>query len=584
MIENIDYLFLNKLNDKQKSICLSDDNFTLTACPGSGKTRTITYRLAYMAEKYKDSKKLNMAITYTNRAAEEIENRLINIGIDMSNVWTGTIHQFCMKFIIRPYSMYLSRLSKGFRIIDEYEKEKYIKEIASSVGFNNKHINNLLNNPTIMKKYLNILEKNREIDFDMILQYSLELVAKKHYIAENIGRIIRCIHVDEYQDTNEKQYQILSCIVKTNLNINILFVGDINQAIYGSLGGVAKSPNEIRELFPIKFKEECLEGCYRSTQRIIDYYSNFEVSTTGAISVADIAEKKGIIVLDQKTHKTNLASTIATIIKEQLETGIPENEICIIAPQWYQIFPMANNLKKLLPDVNFDAPDISPIKYDPLNVFFLIAKLLFTQDSGHFEVRKKIANEILSMFKMDFKISFSDNIDKFDLLKVINSTQFIYEDGIKTLINAIGNIYKLLNIDEDKETSLKLGKNSFINKMRDRVKNYKLEYSCNAMKRCFKERKGVVVNTIHGVKGEEYTTVITFDLLKGHLPNWNTIINCTEQYCHDETCKLIYVACSRAKENLYLIAERGRVTKNSGQPLVTTPELANCSFKYDIIK
>lgn len=581
MFENIEYLFLKDLNDKQKNICLSEDNFILTACPGSGKTKTIIYRLAYMARKYEYSRKLNIAITYTNRAAEEIENRMMNLGIDTSNVWTGTIHQFCMQFIIRPYSMYLPRLSKGYRIIDEYESEKYLKDIATSMGYNNRYVSDLLNNPIIMEKYLNIMEKNREIDFDMILQYSLELVVSKKFIAENVGMLIRCIHVDEYQDTNENQYQILACIVRANLHINILFVGDTNQAIYGSLGGIAKSPDEIRRLFPVDFVEECLDGCYRSTQRIIDYYSNFEISDTGAKSIASIAKKDGIIVLDQKTHKDDLASMIFMILKSQLNVGIPENEICIIAPQWYQIFPLANKLKKLMPNINFDAPNISPIKYDPLNVFFLIAKLLYTQNNGYFEIRKRIATEIFSVFEVDFNIAISDKIDKFDLLKAINSTKFIEDDGIKTLTYAIKNVYSLLEINEAREPKLKLGKNNFINKTNDRIKKYGLEYNCSEMKRCFKERTGIVISTIHGIKGEEFTTVIAFDLLRGHLPNWKTIRERSKQYCFEETCKLIYVICSRARENLYLIAERGRVTKSGGEPLVTTFELVNYRFKYN---
>lgn len=87
-----DYTFLNDLNEKQKHICISEDNFVLTACPGSGKIRTITYRLAYLDKRYSKSKKLNIAITYTNRAADEIENKLIDMGIDTSNIWTGAIH------------------------------------------------------------------------------------------------------------------------------------------------------------------------------------------------------------------------------------------------------------------------------------------------------------------------------------------------------------------------------------------------------------------------------------------------------------------------------------------------------------
>lgn len=576
------YAFLDKLNETQKKVCISDQNYVLTACPGSGKTMTITYRLAYLAEKYKKSKKINIAITYTNRAADEIENRLIDLGIDTFNIWTGTIHQFCMKFIIRPYSMYHTKLSKGYRIIDEFVKEEYLKSIADYLGIKKFYVKDLYENKTVINEYISRLEKNKEIDFNMILEYSDELVEKYPFIAENIGDIIRSIHVDEYQDTNERQYDILSAIIKENQKINLLFVGDVNQAIYGNLGGVAKSVDEIRNLFPIEFTEECLKGCYRSTQRLVDYYTNYEVAPTGVVSVSEIKDNKGIIKFDAQITKGELVDAIVGVLKNELNKGIPEEEICIVAPQWFQIYPMANRLRKLMPDNNFDAPNISPIKYDPLNVFFLISKLLFTQNSGHRLIRRKEADEILSMLKDDYGFMIPEQIDKLDVLRSINSTEYIQHNGILTLEKAIKNACKLLHIDIDNEVKLVNTYNDFLKKIDYRVREYQLAYDCDAMKKCFKERKGIVINTIHGVKGEEYTTMIGFDLLTGHLPHWDYIYNnALKGVRHEETNKMLYVLCSRSKKNLYLYAESGRTTKK-GYPLDTTEELANCNFTYDI--
>ena len=124
---------LEGLNEKQKEICLSTDNYVLTACPGSGKTRTLVHRLAFLNEKYLESRKLNIAITFTNKAADEMENRLSDMGIESDSIWTGTIHQFCMQYIIRPYAMYSSRLKFGYHIIDEYKKNEYGKRIADEL-------------------------------------------------------------------------------------------------------------------------------------------------------------------------------------------------------------------------------------------------------------------------------------------------------------------------------------------------------------------------------------------------------------------------------------------------------------------
>ena len=92
---------LDDLNPQQRQICMDEGNILLTACPGSGKTRTLTYKLAYIVEKNNNSRKLNIAITYTNRAADEIRERLEKMNVEQDKVWVGTIHQFCLKFIIR---------------------------------------------------------------------------------------------------------------------------------------------------------------------------------------------------------------------------------------------------------------------------------------------------------------------------------------------------------------------------------------------------------------------------------------------------------------------------------------------------
>ena len=206
---------LEGLNKQQTAVCIGDNNIILTACPGSGKTRTITHRLAYIQEKYSPSRKLNIAITYTNRAADEISSRIEKMGISCDTVWTGTIHQFCMHFIIRPYAMYSNRLSKGYHIIDEYISDKYLAEITKDMQITLDRYEKPRDNPIISYEYHKLLDKNKEIDFDLILKLSYDLISNNKFIGENISSIIRSIHVDEYQDTNNYQYLILAEIFKS---------------------------------------------------------------------------------------------------------------------------------------------------------------------------------------------------------------------------------------------------------------------------------------------------------------------------------------------------------------------------------
>lgn len=571
--------FLDKLNSQQREVCINEGNVLLQACPGSGKTRTLTYKLAYLVEKDVTSKKLNIAITYTNRAADEIKERLGKIDIAMDKVWVGTIHQFCIEFIIRPYTMYDERLRKGYHIIDEYVSKQYIDKITKSLGINIGY-DNPFEFQEIVEKYHAKLLKEKEIDFNDILSISYDLVNQNKFIAENIAGIMRTILVDEYQDTNELQYKILSSIVKCNKNIQVTFVGDTDQAIYGGLGGVAKTCDELQKEFGVKFQEKRLDGCYRTTQRIVDYYSNFQLQSAKIYAVSDIKDEKGCLVYDNTISKSELFEKIAYIVKEELSRGIPDNEICIIAPQWCLLFPLSKKIKELLPNVKFDAPDITPIKYDPMNVFYLISKLLFTESGRKIYLRKKIASEIIEILTEEYKIHLSDKIDNYKVLKIINSISESDENGVVYLQKAINSFLIELGIDLNLELRLQKAYEDFILMVKDRVKNNHVSTDVDTFKQCFKEKEGVVINTFHGVKGEEYTTVIAFGILNGYIPHWNTIIKKSHDYRESETKKLLYVVCSRAKKNLYLFSEQGHKTQN-GKPYTPTDEIVAIDYKYD---
>lgn len=564
---------LDELNQQQCSVCKSDKNILLTACPGSGKTRTIIHRLAYIQDKFQDSQMYNIAITYTNRAADEIFTRIENMGIDTSSIWTGTIHQFCMNFIIRPYAMYSSRLNKGYHIIDEYTQKKYCYEIADALGIRLKYNEKPFIHENLKIEYEKRLLKNREIDFDMILELSLDLLKNNVFIAENISRVTRSIHVDEYQDTNELQYLILAEIVKANKNINIVFVGDVNQAIFGNLGGVAKSKKELEYLFQVPFENMYLSGCYRSTQNIVNYYINFETEKTSIESVSKYRDEVGVISYNNSIDKNELVYEISRIIQEQLKIGVPAEEICVVAPQWGRIFDISNKLRKLLPNVNFDAPDISPFKYDPMNPFYIIAHLLFTKSGKHVTLRKKISNEFIDILKNEYKIFVPEDYDYYNLLSVINRVDTTCNNGIDIYKVAVNNVFSSINVKLQDYNELYQVYELFLDKTKERIKNYKLSTDFEDICSFFVEKHGVVINTIHGVKGEEYTTVIGFCLLNGIIPHWDYIYKEElKPLRHNETNKLLYVLMSRAKKNLYLFSETGRKTSN-GNFLSQTDEL-----------
>ena len=389
--------------------------------------------------------------------------------------------------------------------------------------------------------------------------------------------------MDEYQDTNELQYKILSRFVMADKKIQVTFVGDTDQAIYGGLGGVAKNCDELQKEFGIKFQERKLDGCYRTTQRIVDYYSNFQLKSMEIQAVSDIRDEMGRLVYDNTISKSELFEKIACIVKDELYKGIPDSEICIIAPQWWLLFPLSKKMKELLPNVKFDAPDITPIKYDPMNIFCLISKLLFTESGQRLALRKRVSSELIEILTEEFKICLSEKIDPYKVLKVINSISLTDENGIIYLQKAITKFLVGIGIDLSTETYLNKAYEDFMARIKDRVKNNHLSTDIDVFKQCFKEKEGVVINTFHGVKGEEYTTVIAFGILNGYIPHWDTIINRSRDYRENETKKLLYVVCSRAKKNLYLFSEQGRVTQR-GASLTPTEEIVSIYYEYDDIE
>lgn len=137
----------------------------------------------------------------------------------------------------------------------------------------------------------------------------------------------------------------MGLIARENSTIRFFFIGDVNQAIYGGIGGIAKNKTQLDELFGTPFQIELLDGCYRSTQRIINFYSHFQVALSDISAESDLKDELGMISYNRTIDRDDLPKSIASIISEQLERGVPEREICVIAPQWWLLYPVSKSLR-----------------------------------------------------------------------------------------------------------------------------------------------------------------------------------------------------------------------------------------------
>ncbi|HCC94390.1 MAG TPA: ATP-dependent helicase, partial [Flavobacteriaceae bacterium] len=554
---------LDTLSDCQKDVVLDcKNNLLVTACPGSGKTRTLTRKIAYMSNLYPESMKKIIAITYTNRAATEIISRIENLNLNESHIWVGTIHQFCLDFILRKFGLNLERTARGIKIIDEYVTSRYLKEIYENRGIkynpyeqpnlmvttSGEYLENDIAKIDFVAEYHKKLRRANEIDFNLILTLSLKILEENPIPAKIIANNIRSIFVDEYQDTNSVQYQILGLLAKNDKSIKFMFVGDSDQAIYTSLGGVVKSKKEIEEITGLNFLSKKLDGCYRSTQRIVNLYSQFQSETYRINSLANYSKDYGVIQYDKETHMDNLSSKIVDIIKELINDGISENEICVIAPNQFILTPVAKELKQRLTKLNFRSQDVYPIKPDELNLFYKISFLVFTPIGERMRLRKMIANEAMNILKDDFNISFPKNFKALDFLDILNSIKLTEKNGLIFLQKKITHLFEFFGIDEVTHQDLYQSYEDFFTKAYDRVNDARLKLSTDIgdFRNIYKEKSGINISTIHKVKGEEYEVVIAFGFLQDIVPHFKS------KNPESEARKLMYVTMSRAKKRIYL--------------------------------
>ncbi len=415
----------NELNDEQSDAILNENNVFLVACPGSGKTRALTYKVAYELSKLNNSKQYIVAITYTNRAADEIKERIELLGVETNQLWIGTIHAFCLEWILRPYSLYQSELKKGFRVIDSFDSEKMISSICanynerknlrgrngithwdcqffatSKPGFIITSTNEAKKEgiKEILKEYFKVLKTNNQLDFEHILFYSLKLLKEKEIISPILSKIFPHILVDEYQDTKEIQYYIIGSILKASQKTaKIFIVGDPNQSIFQNLGAYPIEKSELEEITGLEIERMELDKNYRSSQKIINYFEYYKCYDNKIIAEGKRKDFDSIITLNNTVVKDNLINEIATLIKKNInDFKILPEEICIVAPQWIHLASVTRKLMVALPDYSFDGPGMAPFSRDIENFWFKMSRIILTEPSPNLYVlRLRWASEIL---------------------------------------------------------------------------------------------------------------------------------------------------------------------------------------------
>lgn len=282
---------LSNLNEEQKLPASTINGPVLvTAGAGSGKTRMLTHRIAYMVKSLGISPSNILAITFTNKAANEMKERLSKMIDGLGDMWVCTFHAMCSKIL--RYNISLLGYTSSFSIYGDTEKSRTIKRILENkkTEINAEtfawHISNAKNNlfspekystfirdkkkceiiTSVYEEYEQELKKANALDFDDLLCKTYELLVKNPDTLNYYQNKFRYIHVDEFQDTNTAQYQLIKLLAGDNNNV--FAVGDEDQCIYSWRGAEVANVKQ----FTIDFKG-CkifkLEQNYRSTKKII---------------------------------------------------------------------------------------------------------------------------------------------------------------------------------------------------------------------------------------------------------------------------------------------------------------------------
>ncbi|PLW01596.1 UvrD-helicase domain-containing protein [Corynebacterium ulcerans] len=569
---------LDSLNEEQRRAIEHEGDVLLVACPGSGKTRTLIYKLAAELEKIKTHREFVIALTYTHAAAEEIRDRIEDMGIETDQLWVGTIHSFCLQWIIKPYSIYHPELKNGMTVIDTVDRENLLDEIAKPLGLKNGHydckyyatdddfiVDHQLPEQKrtivdqIVIEYHRRLRSMGKIDFEMMLKYSSDLIRDHQPLAPRLASMIRLIGIDEYQDTRDIQYRIVARILRSGEGTSLFLVGDPNQSIFSSLGGVAYSREELEKLTDRPVAKFDLIKNYRSSSQIVEYFSEFAVEPIVIQAAGELANWQGDLVHDSSIHRNDLVVYISKIINYNIRhLGISTSGICIVAPWWIHLSSLTRSLVESLHEYDFNGPGLSPFGENRDNFWYKVARLALTDPSPDLYIRRRRwAKEVLDLLIESGEISQDTEIR--DVLKSVNEITIDSSLGDEYLYQFFSLFLKKLDVNLNPNGEIFQQGQSFKLRMKRR-----LERICNeegvdlnqveVFRKVFRPSSGITISTIHGIKGKEFETVIAFGLLEGIVPHFTD----PPHLQVDNAKKMLFVTGSRAKKNLYLLSERGR--------------------------
>ena len=345
---------LQSLNPKQKEAATHIDGALLIlAGAGSGKTKTLTTRLAYLIDEVGIPPSATLTLTFTNKAAQEMRDRALSL---LSNAYQAppllcTFHKFGLLFL-RFYIKVLER-EANFVVLDSDDKKAILKSLSKALPVSqfDSYISNMKNSVLspqeaatyahspeyklmnkIYAEYEEYIQKKNLLDFDDLLYLTYKILSQRSDIAKEMSQRYQYIMVDEYQDTNELQYKILKSLCITHNNLCV--VGDDDQSIYGwrgaDIGNILRFAKEFSGAKTIKLEEN-----YRSSEEILQAANALIAHNTERLgknlkSVKGSKGFMGAVRVIENDDETQEATFLAKEIARLCENGENPSDIAIL--------------------------------------------------------------------------------------------------------------------------------------------------------------------------------------------------------------------------------------------------------------
>ena len=603
---------VQNMNENQlKAILKTQGAVMVIAGAGSGKTRVLTNRIAYLIAEKNVLESNILAITFTNKAAKEMKERIYSlVGKTSKYIWINTFHSMCVR-ILRQHIDLLG-YNKNFTILDTSEQKTIIKNIVKELNLSEDSYqpNNILkiisnsknsmisvnemkaqarfgfmkNVAEIYEYYQKYLKKNSVLDFDDLMLKTIVLFEKHPEVLAIYQNKFEYIHVDEYQDTNVIQYKLIKMLSEVHKNICV--VGDDDQSIYSWRGACSdniinfeKDYEDVEVIF--------LDQNYRSNSTILDAANAVIKNNTDRKDKALWSENKGgdKITVYAATNDKDETDDIAKKILDLKAQGVDYKDIAILYRANYLSRSMENSC------MAFGIPYklIGSLKFlQRQEIRDLLAYMnVIVNKNDEFSLRRiinvpKRGIGASSMAKIDnyaeqYGLSLFEALKNIDMIGVskkiitnINLLTQLIEKYSQTEQYSIEDLIVGIYKDSGYESMLKESADTYaesrieniselvssakqFSSMNDNLIDFISEMSLTSDADDENEDDSVVLSTVHAAKGLEYRVVFIMGLEENLFPSIRDAESSEdERNKMEEERRLAYVAITRAKEKLFM--------------------------------